>query len=149
MVANFDSYNKSITAHEKTMRISPSDFERIMGYKDSGCGVKTSGWCKRSGRSTTSEVYVGKVWGEKTSKKVIMCVKSKGGFESNKICVRRRDVISRKDYEVSREGGCVDEIAALQREVGVLNERVDKLERKKKRKRKRKRKSEILEACNV
>ncbi|PQQ20876.1 hypothetical protein Pyn_22200 [Prunus yedoensis var. nudiflora] len=31
-----------------------------MGYKDSGCGVKTSGCCKRSGRSTTSEVYVGK-----------------------------------------------------------------------------------------
>ncbi|PQQ19861.1 hypothetical protein Pyn_21064 [Prunus yedoensis var. nudiflora] len=133
-----------------------------MGYKDSGCGVKTSGWCKRSGRSTTSEVYVGKggriwwgevrqrieetvkvdnefrvgfvlftlgtllcpplaeemdgvrswketgepyvarLWGEKTSKKVIMWVKSKGGFESNKICVRRRDIIRRKDCELCK-----------------------------------------------
>lgn len=60
MEPNFDLYNKSITAHEKTMRIGPSDFERIMGYKDGGYGVKTSGWCKRSGGSTTREVYVGK-----------------------------------------------------------------------------------------
>lgn len=70
-----------------------------------------------------------------------MWVKGIDGFESNKICVRCKDVVCSNDYEVSGEGGRVDEIIALQRQVSALNERVDKLEGKWK--------SEMVEARNV
>lgn len=63
IAANFDLDEKLITVYKKSMKIRLSDFERIMGCKDSGCNVKSRGWDKKSGGSTSNEVYVGKVEG--------------------------------------------------------------------------------------